>query len=128
MRLLLDTHTFLWWCANSQRLSQRAKAAISDAANDVFVSAVNGWEIAIKARLGRLPLPDAPTAFMAAMLERHAFAVLPITMVHAVAESELPAHHGDPFDRLLVSQAKLEGMQLVTDDTQIQRYDVSTLW
>jgi PIN domain nuclease of toxin-antitoxin system len=128
MRLLLDTHAFLWWCANDPQLSTAASSAIADAANEVFVSAVNGWEIAIKARLGKLPLPDKPASFMTDMLKRHAFAVLPITMSHAVAEHDLPAHHSDPFDRLLISQAKLEGLTLVTNDPQLQKYGLNTLW
>lgn len=125
---LLDTHTFLWWCANSPQLSQEAADAIADSNNDVYVSAVNGWEIAIKARLGNLSLPDKPDVFMTAMLKRHAFGVLPITLRHAVAEHDLPAHHSDPCDRLFISQAHLEGMTLVTNDTQVARYGVSTLW
>ena len=128
MRLLLDTHTFLWWCANSPQLSKEAADAIADGNNDVYVSAVNGWEIAIKARLGKLPLPDKPDVFMTSMLKRHAFGVLPISLGHAVGEYDLPTHHSDPFDRLLISQTQLEGMTLVTNDAQINRYGVSTLW
>lgn len=127
MRLLLDTHTFLWWCANDAKLSKRAVQTIAEA-EEVFVSAVNGWEISIKVRLGKLPLPDAPLPFMQKMLERHAFSVLPITLSHTLAEFALPTHHNDPFDRLLIAQAQGEDMTLVTDDTIIQRYDVKTLW
>ncbi len=128
MRLLLDTHTFLWWCANDSKLSETALHAIADADNEVLVSAVNGWEIAIKARLGKLPLPDPPRVFMSKMLERHAFGVLPITLNHALAEFELPTHHNDPFDRLLVAQAQVEGLTLVTDDGKLQLYGADTLW
>ena len=128
MRLLLDTHTFLWWTANDARLSEGAKAAISSAANEVFVSAVNGWEIAIKSRLNKLPLPEAPDLFMARMVQRHAFGVLPITLAHAVHEYHLPAHHSDPFDRLLIVQAQLEKLTLVTNDTLVKQYGAITLW
>ena len=128
MRLLLDTHAFLWWCANDSRLSQAALHAIADADNEVSVSAVNGWEISIKARLGKLPLPDPPRIFMNKMLERHAFGVLPITLTHALAEFDLPTHHNDPFDRLLVAQAQVEGLTLVTDDGKLQMYGVDLLW
>ncbi len=83
MRLLLDTHTFLWWCANDLRLSQDAIQAVSNETNDVLASAVRGWEVAIKTRLGKLLLEGAPEAFMARMLERHAFGVLAITMRRA---------------------------------------------
>ncbi len=128
MRLLLDTHTFLWWTADDPRLSENARGAIASAANEVFVSAVNGWEIAIKARLGKLPLPEAPDLFMAHMVQRHAFGVLPITLTHAVHEYHLPSHHSDPFDRLLVVQAELEKLTLVTNDAFIKTYGASTLW
>ena len=128
MRLLLDTHTFLWWTANDPRLSENAKEAIASAANEVFVSAVNGWEIAIKSRLGKLPLPEAPDLFMAHMVQRHAFVVLSITLAHAVHEYYLPPHHSDPFDRLLIAQAGLEKLTLVTNDALIKLYGVNTLW
>ncbi|MEX2535888.1 MAG: type II toxin-antitoxin system VapC family toxin [Trueperaceae bacterium] len=128
MKLLLDTHTFLWWCADSQRLSETARRAISAKSNDVLVSAVNGWEIAIKARLGRLRLSEKPSTFMARMLALHAFKVLPVTMAHAVAEYDLPEHHHDPFDRLLIAQAKSEGALLATNDEIVKRYEVMTLW
>ncbi|CAN5878548.1 type II toxin-antitoxin system VapC family toxin [soil metagenome] len=128
MRLLLDTHTFLWWTANDARLSQKAEAAVANASSEVFVSTVNGWEIAIKARLGKLPLPEAPDLFMARMVQRHAFGVLPVSLAHAVHEYHLPAHHSDPFDRLLVAQAQLEKLILVSDDALIGQYAVDTLW
>ena len=128
MRLLLDTHAFLWWCASDSKLSSRAHAAIADADHEVHLSVVSGWEIAIKARLGRLPLPSAPEAFVRSMLERHAFTVLPITMRHALADFRLPVHHGDPFDRLLVAQASAENLTLVTNDALVQRYEVPWLW
>lgn len=130
MRLLLDTHAFLWWCADDPRLSREAVAVVADGANEVLVSAVSGWEVAIKARLGKLALPrgQAPEAFFRAMLERHAFGVLPVTLRHAVADYGLPAHHSDPFDRLLVAQARLEALTLVTDDERVRRYDVPTVW
>lgn len=128
MQLLLDTHTFLWWTADDPQLSSAARAAIANAANDVFISAVSGWEMAIKARLGRLPLPEPPDSFMARMIGRHALSVLPVTMRHALHVFHLPEHHSDPFDRLLVAQANLESMTLITNDAAIRRYSVSTLW
>lgn len=126
--MLLDTHTLLWWAAASPKLSEPAKAAIADAANEIYVSAVSGWEIAIKARLGKLPLPQTPAAFMARMVARHAFEVLPITLSHAVYEYHLPTLHSDPFDRLLIAQAKLEDMPFVTNDGVVSQYDVAVLW
>ena len=118
----------MWWTADDPRLSENAKEAIASAANEVFVSAVNGWEIAIKARLGKLPLPEAPDLFMAHMVQRHAFGVLPVTLTHAVHEYYLPSHHSDPFDRLLVVQAELEKLTLVTNDAFIKAYGAGTLW
>jgi len=116
MRLLLDTHAFLWWCANDPRLSTKVTAAVGDGDNEVYFSAVSGWEIAIKSRLGRLDLPEAP------------FGVLPITLRHALSDFQLPAVHPDPFDRLLVSQAQVEGLTLVTNDRAMGKYDVATFW
>ena len=84
--------------------------------------------MAIKTRLGKLPLPEAPDLFMARMVQRHAFSVLPISLAHAVHEYHLPTHHSDPFDRLLVAQAQLETLTLVTDDALVRQYDVNTLW
>ena len=127
MRLLLDTHTFLWWVAASLQLSETAKAVIADADNEVYISAVSGWD-AIKARLGKLPLPETPAVFITQMLTQHGFSVLPITLSHAVYEYHLPTLHNDPFDRLLVAQAKLENMTLVTDDSFIKQYGVAALW
>lgn len=128
MRLLLDTHTFLWWTANDPQLSKGAETAIASAENEVYVSAVNGWEIAIKARLGKLPLPEVPDLFVARMVQRHAFSVLSISLTHTLREYHLPTHHSDPFDRLLVAQAQLEKLTLVTNDALVARYNVSTLW
>jgi len=125
---LLDTHTFLWWCAADKQLSNTAINLISDAKNRVFVSAVSGWEIAIKSRLGKLPLPDKPDVFMANMLKHHSFEVLEISMSHAVAEYDLESHHSDPFDRLLIVQTKLEGLTLISNDGLIAKYNVATVW
>jgi PIN domain nuclease of toxin-antitoxin system len=128
VKLLLDTHAFLWWCADSPKLPLRARRAVADQSNQVLISAVSGWEVAIKSRLGRLELPERPTEFMVRMLERHGFGVLPVAMAHALGEHELPEIHHDPFDRLLVSQSQSENAVLVTNDEMIMRYPVETLW
>lgn len=128
MRLLLDTHAFLWWCADDPRLTETVLQTVATADSEVFVSAVTGWEIAIKTRLGKLPLGEAPDAFITRMLARHAFGVLPISLRHTLRDYSLPTHHSDPFDRLLVAQAQLEALTLVTNDDKISRYDVPTLW
>jgi PIN domain nuclease of toxin-antitoxin system len=123
LRLLLDTHVFLWWRTNEERLSERARSAIADA-DVVFVSAVTAWEAAIKAALGRLRYPDT----IEAGVEASGFDKLAITFAHAERAAGLPRHHLDPFDRMLVAQAQTEGLRLVTDDRMIRRYDVDVLW
>ena len=128
MRYLLDTHTFLWWCAAEPKLSVDATTVISNSENVIYVSAVSAWEIAIKSRLGKLPLPSKPDDFMSKMLQRHAFSVLEISMKHTLAEYYLPIHHHDPFDRLLIAQASLENMTLISNDKLITKYQITTLW
>lgn len=128
MRLLLDTHTFLWWCADDPSLSQLAREHIAESNNEVYLSAVSAWEIAIKARLGKLPLPDKPDKFVAAMLKRHGFGVLTISMKHVLADHDLPTHHSDPFDRLLIAQAIIEDLSLISNDAKLANYPVTVLW
>lgn len=127
-RLLLDTHTFLWAVLETHKLSPAASAGLADPANRVTMSAVNVWEISIKSSLGKLPMPpDGPDRLRAAAASAR-FGVLPVTVEHAFAVGELPLHHRDPFDRLLVAQAEIEGMTLVTDDGTLSRYGVDVLW
>lgn len=128
MRLLLDTHAFLWWIADSPQLSGQARQLIGDGENEVLLSAASGWEIAIKARLGRLTLPDEPERFLAEQLAANAFQVLPVHLSHALRVYSLPDHHRDPFDRLLVAQAQVEGMAIVSGDPQLARYLVQVAW
>jgi PIN domain nuclease of toxin-antitoxin system len=128
VRLLLDTHAFLWWIGGDHRLPQGARAAISSPGSEVFFSAASGWELAIKTRLGRLRVEGTLDAFLSTELQANAFGVLPITLPHAVRVASLPALHSDPFDRMLVAQALVEGLHLVTGDRQIARYDVGRVW
>ena len=123
MRLLLDTHALLWWLTDDPRLTDRAREAIADPASSVFVSAAVAWEIAIKQALGRLEPPED----LSVRLARERFEELAITIVHALRAAELPPHHGDPFDRVLVAQAELEGLTLVTRDPRIAQYGVAVL-
>lgn len=128
MRLLLDTHTFLWAVLEPHKLSAAASAALTDPTSRVTMSAVNAWEIAIKTSLGKLPMaPDGPERLQAVAASTQ-FGVLPVTVEHAFAVRELRWHHKDPFDRLLVAQAKVEGMTLVSDDVILSRYGVDVLW
>lgn len=118
-----DAHTLLWWLAESPELGDEARAAIAAPASAVFVSAASAWEISIKTALGKL---DAP-ADLEQQLAAHRFDPLPITVAHARAAGPLPPHHDDPFDRLLVAQARSEGLTIVTRDPRIGLYGVATL-
>ena len=128
MRLLLDTHAFLWWVTDDDRLSERAGELIADGANDVFFSAASAWEIAIKAGLGRIRLPDGGWTFTPQQLERNAFQALPVHVAHAVAVISLADVHRDPFDRMLVAQAMTEGLTIVSADEDLARYPVPVVW
>ena len=123
MRLLLDTHAFLWWVSDFRRIAKSARKAIAGPDSEVFVSAVSGWEIAIKKAKGRLSAPDN----LASVVEEKRFAHLPLTFDHAERAAALPPHHRDPFDRMLIAQAQAEGLILVTRDSRIPLYDVPTL-
>lgn len=123
MNLLLDTHVVLWLFSGSRPLSQGATRAIRDGNRVVYVSAATAWEIAIKKGLGKLRAPDA---FLPA-LERYRFTPLDIVAEHALAVEHLEHHHRDPFDRLLIAQAKVEGVRLVTADARLAAYDVPLL-
>ena len=121
--LLLDTHVFLWWRTNDPRLNATAREAIATTAI-VFVSAASTWEAAIKIAMGRLTLPEP----FSQGVDKSGFRRLAISFEHAEAAAMLPRHHGDPFDRMLVAQAQLEGCMLVTHDALLQPYGVATLW
>jgi PIN domain nuclease of toxin-antitoxin system len=124
VRLLLDTHILLWWLEDDPQLPAAAKAAISDPNSEVFVSVASAWEIAIKHALGRL---DFPVAQMAAIIGQAGFTPLMIDIAHAMRAGGLPAHHHDPFDRMLVAQAQHEGLSIVSVDGMIRRYAVAVL-
>lgn len=123
MRLLLDTHVVLWWLARVPRLGSQARAAIASPASAVFVSAITGGEIGIKKSLGRLEAPDD----LPGQLVSHGFVELPLNLQHGLALAKLPLHHRDPFDRLLLAQATVEGLTLVTADRAMRAYDVPIL-
>ena len=128
MKILLDTHVFLWWIIDSPKLSARAGTVIRDGRNTLLFSAACGWEIAIKTQLGRLHLPDHPETFIPAQLARNRMESLPISITHALHVAKLPALHRDPFDRMLVSQAQVERLPILTADPLIARYHVETIW
>lgn len=128
MRGLLDTHTFLWWITENSRLSANIYSIVGDGNNELYLSAASGWEIAIKAGLGRLQLPANPAKFIAEQVLINSIIVLPIQMSHALYVYNLPAHHNDPFDRMLIAQAKLEDLTILTADPLIAKYDVKIIW
>ncbi len=123
MNLLLDTHTLIWTLADDSELSAAARDAIIDGNNIVFVSAVSVWEISIKKALGKLNAPDT----LLEEIERHRFTPLEITLEHADRADKLPPIHLDPFDRMLIAQAQVDQLTLVTRDTDIQKYQVHCL-
>ncbi len=127
MKLLLDTHAGLWWLTDDARLSEAARRAIEGAAS-VYWSVASSWEVAIKVGLGRLDLPEPVEPFLTKHLHASGFEVLPIQHRHACAVLDLPALHRDPFDRLLVAQASVEELTLVTGDATVSRYPIQTLW
>ena len=126
MRLLLDTHVFLWLLAEPERLGQHL-ASVEGAGNDLLVSAASSWEIAIKVRLGRLSLPDDPKRYVPDRMRALGAEPLPVEHAHALAVADLPTLHRDPFDRVLVAQARHLELTIVTADADIARYDVRTI-
>jgi PIN domain nuclease of toxin-antitoxin system len=128
MRYLLDTAVFLWGLNEPERLNKRALAVLQDASQEVFLSAASTWEIVIKATIGKLKLPKEPDQLIPEALARFVTRALPITHTHSLAVGKLPRHHHDPFDRMLIAQARSENMILMTADSFLQNYAVETLW
>ncbi len=128
MRVLVDTCTFLWMADDAPELSAQARAVVTDPNNEVYLSAVSAWEIAIKYALGKLPLPDVPSRFVPAQRTLLALTALPIEEEAVLALERLPSLHRDPFDRLLVCQTITHSLIIVSPDPKIQQYPVRTLW
>ena len=128
MRLLLDTHTFLWWLAGERALTRRARTAIQSDDNDVFISAVTAWEIATKFRIGKLPEAAAVAEDVVGAVVAEGFSELALSMTHAQRAGALDGPHRDPFDRMLIAQAKAEKLTLVSRDRVFERYGVEVLW
>lgn len=124
MSYLLDTHTWLWLLADDPRLRADVMADLRAGETAVFLSAVSSWEIAIKWAVGKMPLPEEPGTYVPSRMDRSGVRGLAIEHAHALRVAELPGHHGDPFDRLLVAQAQLEGLTIVTADAVFDLYDV----
>ena len=127
MRVLLDTQCFLWMQAAPSKLSPRARAIVEDAGNELLLSAASSWEIAVKHALGKLPLPVPPLEYVPSRMAASGVAGLAVEHAHALQVSALPPHHRDPFDRLLVAQALVERIPILTADAQLAAYDVELL-
>lgn len=128
MRLLLDTHALLWWLDGDRSLTRKARAAVADEGNIIFVSAASAWEITTKARLGKLPGADAVATDVGGAVSSQGFSSLDISMRHAQRAGRLPGAHRDPFDRMLIAQAQLEDLTLVSNEGVFDAYGVSRLW
>lgn len=128
MKALLDTHTFLWWITDDDRLSLNARSIITNRDNKLFLSAATGWELSIKAKLGRIHLPGKLDSFIAKQLKLNGINPLPIYMSHALHVYTLPNHHRDPFDRIIIAQAQLERLPILTMDHEISKYKVKVVW
>lgn len=129
MRVLLDTHAVLWWASGAaERITPRAREIIGDGQTTALVGVGSLYEMAIKASIGRLELPAEPEAYLPRMLRRHRFGVLPVAEAHALRAGSLPWIHRDPWDRLLVAQAQIESLPILTADPAIGQYDVEVIW
>lgn len=122
-RILLDTHTLIWWLSGNEQLGVIAQAAIADANNSIYVSAATTWEMSVKRQLGKLEAPKD----LDAIIEQEGFTKLPISVFHGEQAGDLPLHHKDPFDRMLIAQAQAEGLQILTKDEHFPTYGIKVL-
>jgi len=128
MHLLLDTHMWLWMVNSPEKFSPTARRHILKEENELVLSAVSTWEIAIKYSLKKLPLPEHPDEFVPRLLATTRVSPMAIQVRHTLRVAELPRHHSDPFDRLLIAQAQLESLSILTVDKQFRQYDVNIVW
>lgn len=128
MKILLDTHAFVWAGSDAARLSRRARAQIRDRSNELLLSVASAWELAIKARLGKVELRIPLKDLVVAGLRRPGFSLQPIELQHVLAVQDLPLHHRDPFDRLLVAQAQAEKCPILSRDPAFDAYGVDRIW
>ena len=127
MRVLLDTHVFLWAINDVERLSPRAIETIQDPAHEVLVSIASAWEIAIKVGIGKFTMPTPLATYLQRQLAAHRFAVLSIQFSHLAVLEKIPRHHRDPFDRLLIAQCIAEDATFITVDSQLKRYSMKVI-
>lgn len=128
MKYLLDTGVWLWSISEPGKLNGNALKILGDGSNDIFVSAASAWEISIKARLGKLRLPLPPAESLPLFMKRQNLKPLAITHAHAIKVFDLPSHHNDPFDRLIIAQAMIENMPVLTADAAFRKYPVDVVW
>jgi PIN domain nuclease of toxin-antitoxin system len=128
MRLLLDTHVLLWAAENDPRLSSRAREIIADATNETLFSAISALEIAIKSARRGIELPEPAATYVPSRIAAFSLEPLPVQVDHALQVAMLPNLHRDPFDRLLIAQAQVENLSILTSDQQIAQYDVQVIW
>ena len=127
MNLLIDTNALIWWLDDDPRMGPQARAMLADPTNTPYVSAATAWEIAIKQGLGKLHLPPNPSSWLPDRLGQDGFRPLPVTVEHALWVERLPPHHRDPFDRLLIGQAQVEDLRIITSDPLFERYEVAVI-
>ena len=128
MKLLTDTHTFLWFVYNDPQLSSTARSLMADPANDILLSLASVWELAIKVGIGKLTLTQPVELFVLDQLARNNMQTLPILMSHALHVAKMPLHHRDPFDRLIIAQSLLEAIPIISVDAVFDSYGVQRLW
>lgn len=128
MRVLLDTHVFLWWNADNAGLSKKALRILTDPANTLVLSVASAWEIAIKTQSGKLRLPEDAGSYIRSRTAHYGMEILPIHLAHALALESLPLLHCDPFDRILIVQSQLENLSILTSDEAIRGYAIDSIW
>jgi PIN domain nuclease of toxin-antitoxin system len=128
MQYLLDTHVLLWWITSDKRLSPKAEGLIRSHRNTIYWSVASSWEVSIKYSLGKLSFDEPSEDLLTSELNRNHIETLPILNEHAFLAGQLPAHHKDPFDRMLVAQARIESLGVISNDSKYQLYDVDVFW
>ena len=128
MQYLLDTHVLLWWITADKRLSTKAKELIKSHRNTIYWSAASSWEVSIKYALGKLSFDEPPEDLLPSELNKNHIETLPILNEHAFLAGRLPEHHKDPFDRMLIAQARIESFGVISNDSKYQLYDVDVFW
>lgn len=128
MQYLLDTHVFIWWITSDRRLSAKAGDLIRSRRNAIYWSVVSSWEVSIKHALGKLIFDEPPESLLPPELDKNQIETLPILNAHAFLAGQLPLHHKDPFDRMLIAQARIESMGIISNDGKLHHYDVDVFW